>query len=445
MAAEGCIRPETRAHGAARQWGRDRMAAEGRPTWIRVRSCFQCVNGAATGWPRKAGRAATDEVSRPRQWGRDRMAAEGVGHTVVLGYARKRQWGRDRMAAEGWPAMQPTPAPPSVNGAATGWPRKAHALHKCTSSVTGVNGAATGWPRKVGRTRSTQTRATGVNGAATGWPRKVFIEFRDPDGIQRQWGRDRMAAEGRRHHQRAGRSAASMGPRPDGRGRRRVPPRGRDRIPASMGPRPDGRGRIEGDASWGRRTRVNGAATRWPRKGGGGGGVGRGRPCVNGAATGWPRKVMPLDEAALAQTRQWGRDRMAAEGRRGGGRRRCRLTASMGPRPDGRGRSRRAISRSACASRRQWGRDRMAAEGLAPARTVLVAAPASMGPRPDGRGRFVCTVLVQYALVASMGPRPDGRGRADAAEAQLALHRRQWGRDRMAAEGCTGGSTTSRP
>ena len=37
-----------------------------------------------------------------RQWGRDRMAAEGRNTGTVTGLLRcGRQWGRDRMAAEG--------------------------------------------------------------------------------------------------------------------------------------------------------------------------------------------------------------------------------------------------------------------------------------------------------------------------------------------------------
>ena len=60
-----------------RQWGRDRMAAEG----ASVRACPSLptrVNGAATGWPRKVYNDMTKlfETER-RQWGRDRMAAEG--------------------------------------------------------------------------------------------------------------------------------------------------------------------------------------------------------------------------------------------------------------------------------------------------------------------------------------------------------------------------------
>ena len=61
---------------------------------------------------------------------------------------------------------------------------------------------------------------------------------------------------------------------------------------------------------------------------------------------------------------QWGRGRMAAEGRLGARRPRPRGSASMGPRPDGRG---RLILRPGGrdAALLQWGRGRMAAEGPA--------------------------------------------------------------------------------
>ena len=106
---------------------------------------------------------------------------------------------------------------------------------------------------------------------------------------------------------------------------------------------------------------------------------------------------------------------------------------SMGPRPDGRGRSFCALMRMS--------------------RTLP-----SMGPRPDGRGREVyirggarawtvngaaagwprkATALPcpSPPLGPSMGPRPDGRGRRRRPRAPCGTPRRQWGRGRMAAEG----------
>ena len=203
-----------------------------------------------------------------------------------------------------------------------------------------------------------------------------------------------------------------MGPRPDGRGRRRgLCPR--PYAPAaSMGPRPDGRGRNLATCEPLRITGVNGAAAGWPRK------AARlptlpapGRR-VNGAAAGWPRK---------------GRQRRPPIHRR--------RSASMGPRPDGRGRLRLASSPRATATVRQWGRGRMAAEvphsagwlRFAPRVNGAAAGwprkgynrcrgwagrQASMGPRPDGRGRDARPAAARRDQEgASMGPRPDGRGR----------------------------------
>ena len=203
----------------------------------------------------------------------------------------------------------------------------------------------------------------------------------------RQWGRDRMAAEGRYD------DAAT-----------------RERRAASMGPRPDGRGRSTECSTGSATGSVNGAATGWPRKGTCGGWGGGSACSVNGAATGWPRKdgIQPFPGLGPLG-RQWGRDRMAAEGAQAdpilGG-----LCASMGPRPDGRGR-------------------------LGPLRGAGWIVSASMGPRPDGRGRFVIQPSLAWPGPASMGPRPDGRGRAVLPSMVTATLKRQWGRDRMAAEG----------
>ena len=107
-----------------------------------------------------------------------------------------------------------------VNGAATGWPRKVHKHDAMLAAFDGVNGAATGWPRKAAGSGCGSGRPPRVNGAATGWPRKALCRTvwtpplhasmgPRPDGRgrkgaldlilpvgQRQWGRDRMAAEG---------------------------------------------------------------------------------------------------------------------------------------------------------------------------------------------------------------------------------------------------------
>ena len=192
--------------------------------------------------------------------------------------------------------------------------------------------------------------------------------------------------------------------------------------------------------------------------------------------------VADVDLSGMGWVRQWGRGRMAAEGGAQAGRQGRRSLASMGPRPDGRGRLGRKrhgllgswrqwgrgrmaaegkywLPGCPSATSRQWGRGRMAAEGRERAACQSWGGGASMGPRPDGRGRGLsCSLLRMWLgcvngaaagwprkditaagggaaqtsvngaaagwprkahaavdlsdrLLASMGPRPDGRGR----------------------------------
>ena len=175
-----------------------------------------------------------------------------------------------------------------------------------------------------------------------------------------------MAAEGRRRPPRRGlRGGASMGPRPFGRGRTRLRVACIDRAVASMGPRPFGRGRPPPAASCRPGLCVNGAATVWPRKDGG-----RSPDQGNARRRQWGRDRLAAEGASspavwiAARRRQWGRDRLAAEGRyRAGGTVRG-LAASMGPRPFGRGRLACACRARRAQIKRQWGRDRLAAEGV---------------------------------------------------------------------------------
>ena len=179
------------------------------------------------------------------QWGRGRMAAEGAAHDGLCRRVELLQWGRGRMAAEGRKVMGATEENPVLQ-----------------------------WGR--GRMAAEGT----LNGPA-------------PKGAgSLQWGRGRMAAEGVESS-----------------------PHARYIVVASMGPRPDGRGRTA--------RRARSAARRR----------------FNGAAAGWPRKV----ERGPFAVADW----------------QC---ASMGPRPDGRGRILQIQAR-ADASLLQWGRGRMAAEG----------------------------------------------------------------------------------
>ena len=275
-----------------------------------------------------------------------------------------------------------------------------------------------------------------------------------------QWGRDRMAAErelalfGLNAHGVASmgprpdgrgttsmasvimrRSFASMGPRPDGRGTGRPVQCRRQSRSASMGPRPDGRGTgCIYDLPFSAYIGFNGAATGWPRNAAAttarqprrrasmgprpdGRGTKTGRPVhparchsFNGAATGWPRNVvfpepcMPKIKSFNGAATGWPRNESTPPAARN-----IRKSASMGPRPDGRG------------TAEDWFDFR--AGGLA-----------SMGPRPDGRGTLWSCSRAEYAPPASMGPRPDGRGTGQIKPAYDLHEGLQWGRDRMAAE-----------
>ena len=155
-----------------------------------------------------------------------------------------------------------------------------------------------------------------------------------------------------------------------------------------MGPRPDGRGKTDGKAyvlalhprQWGRGQTAaeRGAFPRAARTT---------LSSVNGAAARRPRK---------ADIHAVGDDRL--------------YLASMGPRPDGRGKPEPAQSQAhsgrASMGPRPDGRGK--AEGPDPARRPR---PASMGPRPDGRGKSVPAGRRRAGSFASMGPRPDGRGK----------------------------------
>ena len=113
--------------------------------------------------------------------------------------------------------------------------------------------------------------------------------------------------------------------------------------------------------------------------------------CVNGAAAGWPRKAFwTTVGASEGDKRQWGRGRMAAEG--------VRTSQDL-----------------YAALERQWGRGRMAAEGARHVRNARAVRAASMGPRPDGRGRLT---LLGREEARKEQERQWGRGRM-AAEGRM--------------------------
>ena len=238
----------------------------------------------------------------------------------------------------------------------------------------GDGGASMG-PRPNGRGKTAPPRTTcksrGVNGAAAKRPRKAA------------WARPRaLPAE-----------LASMGPRPNGRGKfMSTLSSALGLIGASMGPRPNGRGKSSSSPSRPPTTRVNGAAAKRPRKD---------QICV-----------LFLHGVLL---RQWGRGQTAAESRKVSTCTQPPSLASMGPRPNGRGKVRQAIS------------------------NIGRGGTASMGPRPNGRGKHVQPRRPPGRVGASMGPRPNGRGKAAPAPLLAPSVMRQWGRGQTAAESRYGG------
>ena len=254
-----------------RQWGRDLSAAEGSSANTTV-SCSGSRQwgrdlSAAEGFSAASKKAAEGR----RQWGRDLSAAEGPCHRGRPPRRSSRQWGRDHSAAEGGSVGDMVRVPDRRQ-----WGRDLSAAEglKRASSVPSYRRASMG-PRPLGRGRSVRVawRAAcpGVNGAATSRPRKAdrhaAWHYARPqrqwgrdlsaaegvflcDGVEalkrRQWGRDLSAAEGpSQSPPRPWLNAASMGPRPLGRGRTKARCLPRASTRASMGPRPLGRGRNE--------------------------------------------------------------------------------------------------------------------------------------------------------------------------------------------------------
>ena len=136
----------------------------------------------------------------------------------------------------------------------------------------------------------------------------------------------------------------------------------------------------------------------------------------------------------MPSTRQWGRGQTAAE---------SGLPAPGGKRTAERrqwGRGQTAAERCRAGrpplhgNPRQWGRGQTAAERRGVPMRLRATAQASMGPRPDGRGKTPSSATLPHSRNASMGPRPDGRGKPPAWDVVPTSTRRQWGRGQTAAE-----------
>ena len=205
-----------------------------------------------------------------------RPNGRGKQWTATIQYhADKRQWGRGQTAAESSGRPTNRSACHCVNGAAAKRPRKGLAESRRGSAGAGVNGAAAKRPRKVTKAESPFSRPLRVNGAAAKRPRKVVapLAFAGPLG-------------------------ASMGPRPNGRGKLHFQGRPPCLQCASMGPRPNGRGKAAPRAC-----AHCGRARQW----------GRGQTAAE-------RRRL-LGRRPPRARRQWGRGQTAAESRRPLGRR----------------------------------------------------------------------------------------------------------------------------
>ena len=249
----------------ARRWGRGLSAAEsGQPAaWAGPRPGG--VDGAAASRPRKGRHAATlaatacgvdgAAASRPRKvwmswrttgidvsrrWGRGLSAAERALSLVGRGQVELRRWGRGLSAAE------------------------SSSMHQCrTPSVMrrwgrGLSAAESGWKF----CKMCQMVAS-VDGAAASRPRKEGVHSSEHDNFAasmgpRPLGRGKIVITW--DHFR-GLSLASMGPRPLGRGKLTSITLTGGKVLASMGPRPLGRGKLP------RRNQIRqrGNARRWGR------------------------------------------------------------------------------------------------------------------------------------------------------------------------------------
>ena len=242
-AAESWRRRRRRRRANLRQWGRGQTAAERAAAHV-GRGHAAGVNGAAARRPRKGGRRRKRAAHRaasmgPRPDGRGKSSSAGVPDCGI-----RRQWGRGQTAAERHCPGRPRSSLPRVNGAAARRPRKGGAW-SLAITVTwrqwGRGQTAAERRRRRSLSGSTQRRQWGrgqtaaesrarrsalsspycVNGAAARRPRK---EERPPGTpittLKRQWGRGQTAAErgavGAVH---GAVRQASMGPRPDGRGK----------------------------------------------------------------------------------------------------------------------------------------------------------------------------------------------------------------------------------
>ena len=230
------------------QWGRGLAAAE--IWWCCSHSSQRhtCFNGAAALRPRKL---PVTEPSQPPgnalQWGRGLAAAEIGSRISIPPRLKKLQWGRGLAAAE----MIDAQFGHALTGDASMGPRPC-----------GRGNAA--WPHPARYTRCPLQWGRGLAAVEITlpiWPAVSTTSGFNGAAALRPWKCDPH----RNRH--APRSAASMGPRPCGRGNRG--PGGSAGLDgkASMGPRPCGRGKWWWSSRWWSScSRFNGAAALRPWK-----------------------------------------------------------------------------------------------------------------------------------------------------------------------------------
>ena len=396
------------------------------------------------------------------------------------------QWGRVQTDAEGRRRASTAPSMPRFNGAASKRTRKAGAGTSCAWTICCFNGAASKRTRKGIHPRgypgdycsfngaaSKRTRKDvpphggrstrlSFNGAASKRTRKESASANDSDvATSFNGAASKRTRKDNPDDLRCKPSAASMGPRPNGRGRKPVTSKHRPAVLLQWGRvQTDAEGRGHSASPGFRRRSFNGAASKRTRK-------------APDARHGdqparllqWGRVQTDAEgglgcvDGEQGVELQWGRVQTDAEGICLGIWDAHRRAASMGPRPNGRGRyvpDRRdaqlqngfngAASKRTRkeAARALLNLNVLRFNGAASKRTRkglarfpgLRRPPASMGPRPNGRGRIAITIafLIAPAVLQWGRVQTDAEGvrkrRPCGSPSML-----QWGRVQTDAEG----------
>ena len=255
------------------QWGHDLSVVES-PCSSRRRRPNKSFNGATTSrsWNPVEARVVY-ERDHLLQWGHDLSVVESGGAPEIPRVESGLQWGHDLSVVEsarradprlalGPASMGPRPLGRGIDltGVAMAGqilasmgPRPlgrgiGRSAARRSSGSSGFNGATTSRSWNPAALRRAVRRTSGFNGATTSrsW-NPASREFPAEVPKRLQWGHDLSVVESPRPRRGSARArAASMGPRPLGRGIRRSGCRSVCAEPASMGPRPLGRGILTG-------------------------------------------------------------------------------------------------------------------------------------------------------------------------------------------------------